>query len=154
MPMTESQSYHISLPLLADARAEANRLGHSFVAPEHLLLAVAANGDATTQTFFRRHEMSVEALRSAVSELLGPERLQVRADQPPAIAQRTIIALGRALSAGRGWLHPYSDRDLLLALVADGVAANAVVGAVLERFGLSPAEARREIDSLDTEPQH
>ena len=50
--MTESQSYHISLPLLANARAEASRLGHSFVAPEHLLLAVAANGDATTQTFF------------------------------------------------------------------------------------------------------
>lgn len=152
--MTESQSYHISLPLLADARAEASRLGHSFVAPEHLLLAVAANGDATTQTFFRRHEMSLEALRSAVSELLGPERLQARVDQPPAIAQRTIIALGRALSAGRGWLHPYSDRDLLLALVADGVATNAVVGAVLERFGLSPAEARREIAALTTEPQH
>lgn len=152
--MTESQSYHISLPLLADARAEASRLGHSFVAPEHLLLAVAANGDPTTQAFFRRHEMSLDALRAAVSELLGPERLQARADQPPAIAQRAIIALGRALSAGRGWLHPYSDRDLLLALVADGVAANAVVGAVLERFGVSPSDARREIAALTAEPQH
>jgi ATP-dependent Clp protease ATP-binding subunit ClpA len=154
MPIMESQSYHISLPLLSDARAEASRLGHSFVAPEHLLLAVAANADPSTQPFFRRHEMSIEALRSAVAELLGPERLQARADQPPAIAQRAIIALGRALSAGRGWLHPYSDRDLLLALVADGVAANAVVGAVLERFGLSAADARRELVSLAAEPQH
>ncbi|HEU4720408.1 MAG TPA: hypothetical protein VFS59_03525, partial [Gemmatimonadaceae bacterium] len=59
-----------------------------------------------------------------------------------------IIALGRALSAGRGWLHPYSDRDLLLALVADGVAVNGVVGAVLERFGVTPAEARRELTAL------
>ena len=150
----DSQAYHISLPLLADARAEAGRLGHSFVAPEHLLLAIAANGDPSTETFFRRHEMSIEALRSTVAELLGPEHLQVRADQPPAIAQRAIITLGRALSAGRGWLHPYSDRDLLLALVADGVAANAVVGAVLERFGTSAADARREIASLAVEPQH
>ena len=152
--MTESQSYHISLPLLADARAEASRLGHSFVAPEHLLLAVAANGDAATQTFFRRHEMSLESLRSAVSELLGPERLQARADQPPAIAQRAIVALGHALSARRGWLQPYSDRDLLLALVDDDVATNGVVGAVLGRFGVSPADARREIVALTVEPQH
>jgi len=154
MPTMETQSYHISLPLLADARAEASRLGHSFVAPEHLLLAVAANGDPSTQGFFQRHAMSIDALRAAVAELLGPERLLARIDQPPAIAQRAIIALGRALSAGRGWLHPYSDRDLLLALVADGVAANAVVGAVLERFGVSPADARREIASLATEPQY
>jgi len=152
--MMESQAYHISLPLLSDARAEAARLGHSFVAPEHLLLAVAANADPSTQSFFRRHQMTLDALRSAVAELLGPERLQVRAGEPPAIAQRAIVALGRALSAGRGWLQPYSDRDLLLALVADGVAANAVVGAVLERFGVSPADARREIASLAAEPQH
>ncbi|MFL5620253.1 MAG: hypothetical protein ACJ79A_17885 [Gemmatimonadaceae bacterium] len=47
-----------------------------------------------------------------------------------------------------------SLRDLLLALVADGVAVNAVVGAVLERFGVSPADGRREIALLATEPQH
>jgi hypothetical protein len=34
------------------------------------------------------------------------------------------------------------------------VAANAVVGAVLERFGMSPADARREIAALATEAQH
>jgi ATP-dependent Clp protease ATP-binding subunit ClpA len=146
--MMQTHSYHLSLPLLADARAEASRLGHSCVAPEHLLLAVAANGDAATQAFFRRHAMSVEALRDAVLELIGPERVQARADQPPAIAQRAIVALGRALSAGRGWLHPYSDRDLLLALVADGVAVNGVVGAVLERFGVTAADARHELTAL------
>jgi len=146
--MTQTHSYHLSLPLLSDARAEASRLGHSCVAPEHLLLAVAANGDPATRTFFDRHGMSLEALRDAVLELIGPERVQARKDQPPAIAQRAIVAFGRALSAGRGWLQPYSDRDLLLALIADDVAVNAVVGSVLERFGVTPAEARRELAAL------
>jgi ATP-dependent Clp protease ATP-binding subunit ClpA len=146
------RSYTIALPLLAEADAEARTLGHSYIGPEHLLLAVAEHATGVSRTFLGRHGMTAEGLREAVAALIGPERVSARESGAPlAIAHRSMLALAHALAAGQGahhWPEAYSADELLVALLADDVAPAATVGAVLEDAGLTLAGARAELAML------
>ena len=146
------RSYTIALPLLAEADAEARTLGHSYIGPEHLLLAVAANAKGVSRTFLGRHGMTVEGLRESVASLIGPERVKTReSGDPLAIAHRSVLALAHALVAGQGthhWPDAYSPDELLGALLSDDVAPGATVGAVLEDAGLTLDAARAELATL------
>jgi ATP-dependent Clp protease ATP-binding subunit ClpA len=137
--------------LLAEADAEARQLGHPFVAPEHLLIAVAAHGAGVSRTFFERHGLTADVLRTSVVAELGPIAATAARDDPRTIALRSVVALGHAVTSGRprhGEPGAYTPDDLLLALLADDVAPHAVVGAVLARAGLTPAAARAEFAKL------
>ena len=90
-------------------------------------------------------------LRDTVVSVLGPAPARASADAPRTIALRSVVALAHAVSAGRGRSAQgaaYTPDDLLLALLADDVAPNAVVEAVLARAGLDPAAARAEVAGL------
>ena len=147
-----ARSYSIVLPLLAEADAEARTLGHSYIGPEHLLLAVAANAKGVSRAFLDRHGMTVEGLRDSVAALIGPERVSTRESGGPlAIAHRSVLALAHALTAGQGahtWPEAYSPDELLAALLADDVAPDATVGAVLADAGLTLSGARAELAML------
>jgi Clp amino terminal domain, pathogenicity island component len=54
----ETQSHGLSLPLLDDAAATARPLGHGFIAPEHLLLAVAARPEGASGAFLERNGLT------------------------------------------------------------------------------------------------
>ena len=147
-----ARSYTLALPLLAEADAEARTLGHSYIGPEHLLLAVAANAKGVSRTFLGRHGMTAEALRESVTSLIGPERVPTRESGAPlAITHRSVLALAHALAAGQGahhWPEAYSPDELLGALLAEDVAPAATVGAVLEDAGLTLDGARTELALL------
>jgi ATP-dependent Clp protease ATP-binding subunit ClpA len=148
---THVRSFTIALPLLAEADAEARSLGHSYIGPEHLLLAVAGNSRGASRAFFGRHGLTREALRESVASMIGPERVAARENGPLALAHRSMLALAHALSAGheaRRWPEPYSPDELLVALLADDVAPTAIVGAVFADAGLTLGAARDELVRL------
>ena len=113
----DAPMYRVSTPLLAEADAEARQLGHAFLAPEHLLIAVAANGRGASQSFFDRHRLTADVLRDSVKAELGPMSSSGAADGPRTIALRSMVVLGHAVSAGRQRgtaTAAYAPDDLLL----------------------------------------
>ncbi|MEO8561552.1 MAG: Clp protease N-terminal domain-containing protein [bacterium] len=146
-----AHSYTLALPLLAEADVEARALGHSYIGPEHLLIAVAVNATGVSRTFLGRHGMSAERLRESVAELIGPERMTARDHGPLALAHRSVVALAHALSSGhrtQHWPEPYSADELFVALLDDDVAPAGTIGAMLEDAGLTLAAARAELAAL------
>jgi ATP-dependent Clp protease ATP-binding subunit ClpA len=146
----DTLAFRVDAPLLTEADAEARRLGHLFLAPEHLLIAVATNGRGASRSFFERHGLTAATLRDSVVAELGPLPSTAE-DGPRRIALRSVVALGHAVSLGRrrgGVSAAYTPDDLLLALLDDDVAPHAAVGAVLARAGLTPAAARAEVAEL------
>jgi ATP-dependent Clp protease ATP-binding subunit ClpA len=145
------RSYTLAVPMLTEAEAEARTLGHSYIGPEHLLLALAANATGASRSFLAKHGMSAELLRESIATLIGPERVTARDHGSLALAHRSVVALGHALSAGHGGRHfpePYSSDDLLVALLADDVGATGTLGALFADAGLTIDEARVELQSL------
>ena len=142
------RSYTLALPLLAEAEDEARRLGHSYIGPEHLLVAVAEHGKGSSRSLLIRHEMSAERLRESVAELIGPERVTAREHASLALTHRAVVSLAHALGAGerdRHWPEPYSSDDLFVALLSDDVAAEGTLGALFADAGLTIAAARAEL---------
>lgn len=149
------RAYTLALPLLAEADVEARALGHSYIGPEHLLLAIAASATGASRTFLNRHGLTADRLRESVATLIGPERMTARDQGPLALAHRSVVALAHALSEGHKtphWPEPYSSDELFVALLADDVAPPGVIGAVLEDAGLTLAAARAELATLHAHP--
>lgn len=143
-------AFQIDQPILTVAAREARELGHTFVAPEHLLLAAIGGASAAGQTFCARHGLSPEAVRESIRELIGPVRSDASdLEQPLMLALRSQVALAKALERGLSRGDPqFTPDELLLALCDDAVAGRGVVGALLERAGLTPAAARTELAAL------
>jgi ATP-dependent Clp protease ATP-binding subunit ClpA len=142
------QSYQIALPLLGDADVEARQLGHSYIGPEHLLLATATHASGASRAFFDRHGLSAPALRDSVVTLLGHQFNAPSSKEPLRIALRSHMALARAVAAASARRDPalaFTPDELLGALFAEDVAAGGVVGALLESLELTPTSARAEL---------
>jgi ATP-dependent Clp protease ATP-binding subunit ClpA len=150
----DARTYRIALPLLADADAEARRLGHAYIAPEHLLLAVASHAAGASQAFLARHGLTADALRQSITTLVGaPARADAasEATEPLTIALRSQLALAHAIGAAsrRGdSALAFTPDELFGGLLADDVAPGAVVGGMLERAGLNVELARAELAAL------
>jgi ATP-dependent Clp protease ATP-binding subunit ClpA len=147
------RSYTLAVPLLTEAEMEARALGHSYIGPEHLLLALATHATGASRVFLERHGMSSEMLRESIATLIGPERVTARDHGSLALTHRSVVALGHALGAGHGarhWPEPYSSDDLLVALLADDVAATGTLGALFADAGLTIDAARAGLESLRT----
>jgi ATP-dependent Clp protease ATP-binding subunit ClpA len=145
------RSYTLAVPLLTEAESEARTLGHSYIGPEHLLVALAAHGTGASRAMLDRHGMTAEWLRESVAMLIGPERVSARDGASLALTHRTVVALGHALGAAHAadhWPEPYSSDDLLVALLADDVAVSGTLGALFADAGLEVNEARAELASF------
>jgi hypothetical protein len=113
-------------------------------------VAVADLGTASCRAFLGRYGMSAERLRESVAELIGPERVRAREQTSLALTHRAVVALAHALGSGerdRHWPEPYSAEDLLVALLADDVAAEGTLGALFADAGLTVTAARTELAS-------
>ena len=91
----DTLAFRVDAPLLTEADAEARRLGHPFLTPEHLLIAVAANGRGANRSFFEGHGLTAAGLRdSLVAELGSPpvnntaRRYARRTTWPPRASHR------------------------------------------------------------------
>ena len=145
------QSYQIALPLIDEAGAEARQLGHSYIGPEHLLLAAATNASGASRAFFDQHRLSVPNLRESVATLLGRQLVAPSNNEPLRIGLRSHVALAYAVASASARRDPalaFTPDELLGALLAEDVAPGGVIGAVLERVGLTPATARAELAAL------
>ena len=147
-----TQFFQINAPLFEEADREARSLGHVWVGPEHLFLAIASNPEPLAQAFLDQNGLASSAIRQAVNDLIGPPPgPPALNDVPLTIGLRTHVAIATAMreakSRGRG-AEVYSQVDLLSALFSDEVATPALVGGVLERVGLSPAAARAQLAVL------
>ncbi|GAB3228147.1 ATP-dependent Clp protease ATP-binding subunit [Glycomyces halotolerans] len=61
---------------LLDAHQVAHALGSSYIGPEHLLLALAANGESAAGRLFEAHRVSPQSLKSAASGRSQPAEQQ------------------------------------------------------------------------------
>ncbi len=140
---------------LAIADAEERRLGHSVLAPEHLLVAAATMASGPVREFCNRHGLTPDRLRNEVVRLYGSlPRSELDPTRPLALALRSQVALAHALHAGMIRGDPQSTTDeLLAALCEDDVAERGVVGAILKGAEVSPRSARAELARLLSEPR-
>ncbi|MEM1042141.1 MAG: Clp protease N-terminal domain-containing protein [Bacteroidota bacterium] len=136
---------------LQRSRADAVRLGHDTVSPEHLLLGVLHEGGLPVR-LLRGLGVSVRHLRRAVEAAL-PARPGA-ADLDPALAAEAEDVLAAAERAaaehGQGTVGPewlllavLGDEDGVAASVlrdAFGVQAETVTAGVLSAHGLAPPE--------------
>jgi ATP-dependent Clp protease ATP-binding subunit ClpA len=146
-------SFQIDQPSLVEADAEARQLGHTFIAPEHLFLAAVGSATGPGRAFCARHGLSREVVRTAIRELVGPAPMTAAVPTGPlTLALRTQVALAKAVAQGLRRGDPrFTLDELLMALCDDAVASRGVIGAILERAGVSPASARAELASLATD---
>jgi hypothetical protein len=115
------------------------------------ILAVAEHAGGSSRAFFERHGLTPRVLRDSVTEVLGQAPVGTVADGQRSLALRSIVVLAHAVTAGRRrglQGTAYTPDDLLLALLADDVAPGAVVGAILQRAGLTASAARAEVTAL------
>ena len=137
-------SFRDNLPFVAEATIAAREMGHEWVAPEHLLLALSRNGQGVVRDFFGRIGMTPEAVQVSLETVLGSMVLP-RSDGLFPVTQRAHVALECAIAAAEGHPNPYSAEDLLRALLDDSVAANGVVQEIFARGGMSLSTVRSEL---------
>jgi hypothetical protein len=120
-----------------------------------LLVAAAARESGAGRAFCERHGLAPEPLRDAVGAYHGPTVAGTAAvDGPLPIVLRSQVALAHAVLAGARRGDPrFTPEELFLALLEDDVALRGVIGALLDRVGVSPASARAEIATLSADPR-
>ncbi len=118
---------------------EAQRLEHSYVGQEHLLLSFAAEPECAAAQLLLRLEVDANGLRSAVERVIG--RGEASPEVPPAFAPRASRVVELAIEE-----VPHGGADsqhLLLGILIEGTGVGA---AILEGLGLTLELARRAVE--------
>lgn len=141
-------------PLLAAAADEARILGHGYLGAEHLLIAASRRVSPTRARVLARHGVTPDALRDAVSSVVGAPGSTPDAVRPLQPTMRARRALERAAehevdpaagAATDGRDGPATADALLAGLLAPDVAPGAVVGAALAWCGVDLPALRRDV---------
>jgi ATP-dependent Clp protease ATP-binding subunit ClpC len=118
------------------AQVEARMLNHNYIGTEHLLLGLVHEGDGVAARALASLEISLEAVRGRVEEIIGQGQAAPTGHIPftPRAKKVLELALREALQLG----HTYIGTEhILLGLVreGEGIAAQVLVelGAGLER---------------------
>jgi ATP-dependent Clp protease ATP-binding subunit ClpA len=136
--------------VLAMAREQAaNHLNHEYVATEHILLAILAEGEGVASTVLQKIGIDSDALRSSVLNMVKPGRGRPTGpDVPYTSGAKKTLELG--MSEARHLNHScVGTEHLLLGLLgeAKGVGARALAGA-----GVTLEQARAELIRILIEP--
>ncbi len=128
--------------VLALARTEADRLNHSFVGTEHLLIGLIALGQGVAVTVLKRLGLGLETVRKEVEKQVGagPDP-KVIGNVPYTPRVKKVLAL--AANEAKKLNHTYVGTEhilLGLLLEEDGVAAR-----VLQNLSVDIEKTRREI---------
>lgn len=136
--------------VLDHARRHAVRFRHPRIAPAHLLLGLLDEGAGVGASTLRHLGVDVKAMRAEIERRLEPGTRSIAAKTTP-LDDECRRALLAAESAARDRASALVGTEhLLLGLLAikAGVAA-----AVLERFGVSAAEAAAAAAELKADPE-
>ena len=128
--------------VLAMAREEADALHHEYVGTEHLLLALAREGDGVASAVLSNLSIDTDDVTSRVKGIVqsGHAEKKVGPDLPYTSRAKKVLEL--AMAEARTLSHSYVGTEhLLLGLLAErkGIAAQ-----VLNEAGLTMDEARAE----------
>lgn len=128
--------------MLALARQEADRLKHSFVGTEHLLLGLIKLGQGVAVTVLQKLGLDLETVRLEVAKQVGPGPDQkVFGNIPYTPRVKKVLAL--AAKEARALNHTYIGTEhILLGLLreGDGVAAR-----VLKNLDVDVEQTRQEV---------
>ena len=122
--------------VLVLAQEEAGLLNHGFIGTEHILLGLVAEGDGLAAKALESLDISLDAVRERVREIIGPSRSSAPDSRPftPRAKKALELSLREALQLGHNYI---GTEHLLLGVVreGDGVGAQVLVslGADLNR---------------------
>lgn len=127
---------------LALARKEANRLHHSFVGTEHLLLGLIQLGQSVSVNVLQKMGLDYEAVRQEIEKLAGTGLDQKQVGNIP-YTPRVKKALALASKEARALNHTYIGTEhILLGLLRDG---DGVAAKVLKGLDIDIEQVRQEI---------
>ncbi len=133
--------------LLATARDEAMRLGHEYVGPEHLLLAMIADERATATRVLTRLGVDTAAIRTTITSVVVPATSAGRVGHELPYTSRAKVVLEQAMHAAAQRGESTIDTEhLLLGLLREerGIAAQA-----LGQLGITPERVLAALDGSD-----
>lgn len=129
---------------LAYAQEEAQRLNHSYIGTEHLLLGLVRQENSVAARVLRSLGVEAEKVRRAVEEIIGRGERKVvgRIGLSPRTKRIIELAVAQAGSMGNNYI---GTEHLLLGLVEDG---EGVALDVLNSLGVTMEKVRTQTDHL------
>ncbi|MDP6142131.1 MAG: ATP-dependent Clp protease ATP-binding subunit [Dehalococcoidales bacterium] len=127
--------------VLTLAQDEAQRLNHSYVGTEHILLGLVREEDGVAAKVLATMDVSLSKVRQAVEFIIGPgEKPSTGATGLTSRAKRVIeLAIDEARYLGHNYI---GTEHLLLGLLREG---EGVAAGVLDSFSVTLERARTEI---------
>ncbi len=136
-PLTERASNIMSL-----ARQEAQRLNHTYIGTEHILLALARQDESVSAKTLKELNINIDILRIEVGRLLKPGAESLSQQELPYTPAASRV-LKRAKEEARALDHDYIGTEhMLLALTRE---KESIAAQVLENLGLTRQKIRVEI---------
>lgn len=127
--------------VLTLAQDEAQRLNHSYIGPEHLLLGLVREGDGVAARVLSNMGVDLKRVRAAVESIIGRGDSTIAHELGLTPRAKRVIEL--AVDESRRLHHHYIGTEhLLLGLLVEG---QSVAVGVLESLGVRLPEIRREI---------
>src|SRR5215204_5562605 len=128
--------------VLAQARVEAAALHHEYVGTEHILLAIAREGDGVASAVLDNLSVSTADIITRVLGILVPGKQDQRIGPDLPYTSRAKKILELSMSEARSFSHSYVGTEhLLLGVLAEekGVGAQ-----ILQSVGVTLDKARAE----------
>jgi ATP-dependent Clp protease ATP-binding subunit ClpA len=132
------------------ARREAQRMGHDYFGPEHILLALAGMPDCTAARVISAQGITAEQIRSEVEKRVKATTAVTMGQMPFTPQAKRVLEL--AMEEASNFGHSYIGTEhLLLGVIGgeDDVAAGA-----LKQLGCEAESLRVEVSVLLTPEQH
>jgi ATP-dependent Clp protease ATP-binding subunit ClpC len=126
------------------AKQEARMLNHNYIGTEHILLGLIHEGDGVAAKALERLNVSLEAARRQVEEIIGQGRAAPTGHIPFTPRAKKVLELSFRESRQLGHNHIGTEHILLgLIYEGEGVAAD-----VLQKLGASLTSVRQAVIRL------
>ena len=126
------------------SKAEAGRLGHDYIGPEHYLLGIIRKGDGLAVQTLANLEVDLEELKSELERMLDVGKAPgMNLYSPNADAKKVLEATKEiARQMKHNWI---GTEHLLLGLIRE---ENTLAARCLRNFGVDLAKAQKEVISV------
>ena len=126
------------------AQDEARMLNHSYIGTEHILLALIDEGEGVAARALAEMEISLEAVRGEVEELVGQGQQAPSGHIPftPQAKEVLQLSLREAVQLGHNYI---GTEHILLGLIREG---EGVAAQVLVRLGADLNRVRQKVIEL------
>jgi len=128
------------------AQEEAERLQHSYIGTEHLLLGLMAEESGVAARVLREVGLNTKMVRQAVERIAQSQYTPLRKGQQPSLTPRTKRVLEMAVNEAKRLGHHYIGTEhLLLGLLCE---TDSVAVSVLRSLGAHPDQIRHQTEKL------